>query len=257
MAIIGNTISNDPAGRGRAGAAASRWASAMLALLVGIALLALGLPRLEAALIVLPATPALEALSAGRSVDRRTLEAAARAHERALSFAADTANAEALGRLRLAEVSLQDPAAPADREALNRSIAALRQSLALAPASPYRWLDLAFAEGLAAGIGPAVLPALRMSVATGPYTRGLLMRRLGLGLRVWTSLDPTTRGVLEADIRALGRDNPYMLAVFAKQQYAAATIRRALGDDPASLRRFDEIYVRPADTLDKMPVNPP
>ena len=61
---------------------------------------------------------------------------------------------------------------------LQRAIEALKAGLARAPANPYAWARLAYAEALAHGWSPLAMSSLRLSLITAPYEPRLLWSRL-------------------------------------------------------------------------------
>lgn len=157
---------------------------------VAVVLLALALPRLGAAIADLPGRPVLEALEAGRAVTPEALErlAASARHADGWSPGGAARKAEAV-----ALAALGDHAAAARR---------LADGLALSPADPYGWLNLAHAD-------PAQAPhALALSLRTGRWEREVAHPRLRLAASRYAGLDGATQAAVLDQLRWLWRLDP-------------------------------------------------
>jgi hypothetical protein len=177
------------------------------AVLAGLLLAVLAVPRFGAAVADLPGRPVLEALERGQPVDeasRQRLAATA-----ALSFAiVPTANA------KRAEAA----ARPGD---------AMAQALALSPADPYGWLALARSEQSA--------NALALSLRTGRWERELAHDRVAVAAHLLPHLDATTRGaVYEQIVWLWDLDPPRLLRALPPEAHWPL-YRRALSNRPEAL----------------------
>lgn len=181
-----------------------RW----LAGLLGLGLVALALPRLGSALLLLEGGPAMARLSAGQPVAPA-----------ALARMADGARAA----LRLSD-------AP---EAWKRLDAAgLREAVTARPSDPYAWARAAHRR-LAAGDTAGARRAVRRSLALGPWERPLIVDRLPVLARVATT--PEDHALLRAQMRrAWDWQRPRLLRLLPVAR-AWPLYRRALADDPEAL----------------------
>ncbi len=179
---------------------------------MGVALLALALPRLGAAIAELPGRPVLEALEAGHPVDAAALHRLAAAAERSFAIvpSGDAKRAEAAARVRLGD-----------------GAAVLVEGLALSPADPYGWLRLAHVTGDAR--------ALVLSLRTGPWERELAHDRVAVAARLLPALDDATRAAVQAQMVWLwDLDAPRLMRALPPGAHWPL-YRRALADRPEAL----------------------
>ena len=220
----------------------ARFAGGALALAIGLLLLALGIPRLDAAVAGLRAEAVLAALQShtapGPAIEQLT--AASDAAARSLRLAADAETATLLGRLRFASALAIGLDSPEGQRLLAESRAATQSALALAPGLPVEWLQLSYENLLGAGgVNSAIMP-LRMSLRTGRYTYRLLVRRLDLALQLWANLDPSLRQEFEDQVRAGARANVYYIVTLAWHHHRVSDVRRMLADQPEALATFEK-----------------
>lgn len=146
-------------------------------LALGAVLIGLGLPRLGAALALLPAQPLMDALAQGQRLTPaavRTVEAAA-ARSLSLHTTPEALRAQAAAHLHRNAAT----AAPS-----------LARHLAAAPADPYGWARLAHAR-LHAGDRAGAAEAAALSLRTGPWERELIVSRLPVLAAVRGETGPT------------------------------------------------------------------
>lgn len=176
-------------------------------MIVGAVLLALAAPRFGAAVAELPGRPVLEALERGQAVDDASRHRLA--ESAALSFAiVPTANA------KRAEAA----AVPGD---------ATTQALALSPADPYGWLNVARIENSA--------QALSLSLRTGRWERELAYERIVVASRLLPDLDEATRNAITEQVLWLwDLDQPRLLRALPPEPNWPL-YRRALSDRPEAL----------------------
>lgn len=125
---------------------------------------------------------------------------------------------------------------------LNDAAVAAERALARDPGSAIVWLTLAETQLLLHGLGPGPVPALRQSIAAGPYVSPIALRRLDLALVLERHLDAPAQALLDGQIRAVAGWKPRQLAELARQRYALRRVRAALLDRPAELAAFDAAY---------------
>src|SRR5262249_45656376 len=131
-------------------------------------LLAAGVPRLLAALAMLPGDPVLAEVEDGKTVDATALALLIDGRQEARRYVADPRlNTD----IALAELLQVDQQAMGDRERralVDQAIDQLRLGLAAVPANSFAWARLAHALALQGGRNDAALAAWRLSIATAP-----------------------------------------------------------------------------------------
>lgn len=178
---------------------------ALMTLLLGALLLYLALPRTLAFIIALPGDPALTRIQEGAPVADADLETLIAAREKALLWAASGRFLTDLALARLVLAQNANANANLDQKVdLKQAATAvkfLRDGLAKAPANPYAWTRLAYAE-LISGAPPArVATALRPALRLAPYDPRLFLIRLDIGFFVWPALDADDRALIYDQIR--------------------------------------------------------
>jgi hypothetical protein len=167
-------------------------------------LLAAGVPRLLAALAMLPGDPALAEIESGTPVDTTALDLLIDGRQVARRYVADPRlNTD----IALAELLHIDQQAVGDRERralVDRAVNQLRLGLAAAPANSFAWARLAHALALQGGRDEAALAAWRLSVATAPAEPKLVAWRVKFADDRVKQLDPS-------DIPLLTRQLQYAL----------------------------------------------
>ncbi len=212
---------------------------AALSLILGAAILFLGVPRTIAAFVMLPGNQALREIQERRPVGDEDLSVLAASREWALSWAesgrtwTDLALAQLLGAF--AEGAASRPRA----ELVEQAIASLKSGLILAPAKPHAWTRLAYAEVLASEPLPAVTAALRMALLTATYEPDLLFARLELCLSAWRHFEPADRDLILQQARLAWRTEPNRLVDMAHRADRVGVIRAALSPSPADLAEFE------------------
>jgi hypothetical protein len=215
---------------------------------IGVALIALAVPRLASGILLAPYDDTLARLGRGETVAGAELARAVDSRRAALAWL-ETGRVRAdLGALYLAWA-----AAPGLREAarmamLDRAIAAFRAGLGLAPAQPFAWtmLGQATLRRLGPGAGGAVAPVLRMALITAPYEPRLVAPRLAIGLAVLRSLSPELRDLLVGQVTFALDRRPSLVVDLVRRRYVLTEMRALLADRPAVRRRFETAYLRSA-----------
>ena len=202
-------------GKGRRGAAHQRRLVAGLALLLGVLILWLALPRVLASALLALRDPVIERMVAGERVSDAELLGLMASRELALSWVEDrdTNNERGTALTSLALAAERVP----ETAALERAIDAIRAGLAVAPADPRDWMQLGYLLVLLEGdINREAAAALLLSVRTGPFQApGLLGRRLFWCLAHWTFYDEDGQRQIGAQIRLAWRVAPGALADLA------------------------------------------
>ncbi|MGF1639323.1 MAG: hypothetical protein ACFCUO_00075 [Rhodospirillales bacterium] len=138
-----------------------------------------------------------------------------------------------------AEATRADGPRPMALDDPHAAIAALRRRLALAPADPYGWTRLAYAESRLDGWSPRALSALRLAILSAPYEPRLTAARLRLSFAAWPHMAPEDRQLVFRQIRFGFQDAPHDLAVLAVDLGVVDLVRAALLASPEDLARFE------------------
>src|SRR5258706_5217862 len=149
---------------GRAGVAVTCLLFAGLAMF----LLAAGVPRLLAAVLLLPGDPPLADVKAGKAVDAASLRIIIDSRLNGQRFAADPRFGTDIA---LAQIQLADqmtPGAPQRDALFSQAIDQLRLGLAAAPGNSFAWARLAYALRQRPTPGMTELEAWRLSIASAP-----------------------------------------------------------------------------------------
>lgn len=216
--------------------------AALAALALGLLLVAAALPRTAATILQAQGEDALAALGRGERVSHARLATAIADRRGALDWH-DNADVHAdLGALNLARASDASLPPPVRAAFLDAALRQLREGLALGPARPYAWMQLAEASLMRYGAQARLDAPLRLSLMTGRYEPRLIMRRVELGFFADRLLQNPTQAAIRDQVRLATGSAPRPLAEFARRRYALGWIRTALSGEPAALRRFEAAY---------------
>lgn len=217
--------------------------NAVLAILAGLALIALAAPRFAAGVVKLPFDPVLAALGRGAAPSVQTLSAAARSRRAALGWHRDGRSWAELGALALARARAETGDPRARRAFLDQAIASFRNALSLAPAQPFAWTHYAQAVLARDGAVATLGPLLRLSAATAPFEPRIVRQRIEIGLLAGAGLPGDARALIVRDIRHTAEQAPDALARLARRRNALGAVRGVLTGSPGLLRRFDRAYL--------------
>jgi hypothetical protein len=190
-----------------------------LALLLGALILWLALPRVVGSALLAMRDPVVERADEGEQVSAAELLSLIASRELALSWVEDR---ETHGEraTALAKLAFQrGPEGAAQGAALERAVDALRAGLALAPADPRGWMQLAYLLVLLEGdTSRKAAQALLVSMRTGAFQApGFLNRRLFWSLAHWSFYDDGERRQVGDQIRLVWRTTPGELADLARE----------------------------------------
>lgn len=218
-----------------------------IALIMGMALLWMGVPQLVAALWMLPGDSTLQRLQKQKPVTAKKLEIVIESRTAALKWisSGQIYNDRALGRLMQEDATGPD-AQQIRADRLNRAIQDLEAGLALAPADPYGWARLALVKQLRTGPSKDVASALIMSLLTGPYEPDMIPLRLELAFQNWGHLAVRDRELVDQQIRYAWIRSKKQILEMARDPRRLAAIRAALAKEPGSLEGFEKLYSRPS-----------
>ena len=206
-------------------------------MLLGLVIAGLAVPRLVAAVVLLPGDPILSEALSGLPIAVEELDLLADTR-RTASWSGDARVEAELGAVLLRSAGARGFEAPEGRNLLEEAAAALRRGLTRSPADPYAWARLARIEMLLDGPTAHAGRVLRMSYLTGIYEPTLLLPRLSLAFRLWEHLDDKTRGMTDQQIRQAWRTTPEHLFKLSAKWRATKTVAHALAGSPEDLRVF-------------------
>jgi hypothetical protein len=210
---------------------------ACLAVVLGVLILGLAIPRLYAAVMLLPGDAVVwEALS-GMPVTVEALAAAADSRRSAGWLSGGEVETE-LGTILLRHARASGYRKPEGRASLEAAAIALRGGLAGSPANPFAWWRLARIEDLLDESPERFADALGMSYLTGGHEQLLYLPRLTLGFRNWEELDDETRRMSEMQIRRAWIEMPDRFFTFAVKRRATGIVEHALFSLPLDLQVF-------------------
>ncbi len=217
-----------------------RWMTALILTLVGIALIMLGVPRLSASFLMLPAYKAVSDLRHGKEQDLEQLERAAGYLERATEQEQSAQLYTDLGYLRLLRAIQSDPEASERGELAAAATDAFRKALVLSPARPHPWVGLAYSRTLEGAPSLEIVALLEQSIEVGPFVSEILDSRLELLLEVWPQLAPKVRRYASRQVRyAWAHDRQGVIGV-AKRTPRPEIIRYSLRPVPGALSELDK-----------------
>jgi hypothetical protein len=215
----------------------------VVAVVGGLALGVMALPRLLAAIVVLQAQPITERYIAGeRGLLATDIARAAERLEFALDLAPDASTALMLADLRLWQARRATDAALIVSHA-QQSVEAAKVAARHAPAHPAAWTVLAEALDVLTQGDAAVIAPLARALQVAPYDPRRRDARVVLALRHWQALPPEAQRAAGPPIVATARTDINGLARLAKQTLGLGAVRIALADDPALAQRFDAVYI--------------
>ncbi len=121
----------------------------------------------------------------------------------------------------------------------NSAKQALIEGLSLAPANPFAWSRLAYADAIVSGWSAPATAALRMAFITGPYEPRLIWPRLRLNFSAWPNIPPEDQDLVLQQVRQAWAAGPDALATVAVQLDKVDVVRAALGGSQADLSDFE------------------
>ncbi len=210
----------------------------LVGLIAGAVLLAMGMPRLLAALTSLEGEAVVWEVFHAPLLGTPPLPADILAEGAAsLADAAswNTSGEREANRGDLLFRQLQAmPASDPDRaEVLQNAVAALEAGLAEAPAQPAAWAQLAYLRAIS-GDAVAAAKALRLSLLSGPVAPGVLPSRLKFGLALRPTFPSAMASelddLLKRQVRLLWLTAPHELVPLSASQQSGSLVREALED---------------------------
>ncbi len=215
-------------------------ATAGLVFLSGVALLVGAVPRTIAALAMLPGAPVLREIQNLRPVERDSLDILIASQRRGLRFGESGRKWTDLGLAQLLLAREQGVQEAIGKETVSRAVATLKAGLALAPANPFAWTRLAYAQSLLTGPSPSVASALRMALLTARYEPRLLFIRLELCLQSWSYFKTGDRELIFQQVRLAWSKNPERLVDLAVRTGGVNVVRAALLRSRKDLSAFEK-----------------
>lgn len=203
-------------------------------------LLALAVPRFIAELTLLPSAQTLNRIQTLQPVETGALERLVRNQRRSLVWRSSGRTWTDLGlaQLLIAERLPRDD--PRSDQHLEAAKQALIEGLSMAPANPFAWSRLAYAEAMLSGWSAPATAALRMAFITGPYEPRLIWPRLRLSFSAWPNIPPDDQEFVMQQVREAWAAGPDALVALAVQLDKVDLVRAALGGRPTDLGDFEK-----------------
>ena len=126
---------------------------------------------------------------------------------------------------------------------MNDSMLSMEKSLLRSPSEPSYWLRLTFLGLINGGEKETASRALTLSILTGPYERGLVLRRVRYGLFLWPNLNEEEREVIRRQIVWSYSFAPNKLISLARRvKMYKIIIQNSLTRRPKQYRHFIKNY---------------
>lgn len=212
--------------------------------LVALTLLVFAVPRTIGALVSARSEPVLRALQDQRPVEPDDLRTLSDALQQGRRWLGDGRLRTDLGLAYLLLAEKLPRNSPEAADALRLAIEALRDGLGRAPANPYAWARLAYAEALAEGWTPRAVAALRLALITAPYEPRLLWSRLRMTFLAWPEMGSEDREMIFQQIRLAWRADPQELTRLAVELKQVNLVRAALLRTPEEVAAFEALLKR-------------
>jgi len=210
-------------------------------LFVGTVMIVFGVARTIAAFSMLPGTPVLKNIQSFNTVQADGLELLIESRKRGLRWIDSGRAWTDLGLAQLLLASAEGVDGERRRSLVGDAIESLNAGLALAPANPFAWTRLAYAESLKNGPSPRVVSALRMALLTAQYEPRLLFVRLELCFQAWAHFGPEDRDLIFKKVRFAWQTQPKRLAELALRIDRVNLVRAALLSSRADLNGFEKL----------------
>ncbi len=217
-----------------------RWMTALLLSLAGIALIMLGVPRVSASFLMLPAYKAISDMRHGKALERMQLERAAGYLERATEKEQSAQLYTDLGHLHLLRAIQSDPEASERGRLAAAATKSFRHALVLSPARPHPWVGLAYSRVLEGAPSVEIVALLEQSIEVGPFVSEILASRLELLLEVWPQLSPKLRRYASRQIRYSWAHDRHGVIGVAKRTPRPEIIRYSLRPVPGALSELEK-----------------
>jgi len=192
-----------------------KWGGGFITLVVGVAILALALPRVGAASGALPAATAIFGLEQGQTFGSQTLAGIEDDLQTALSYEVETAELNSqLSYLSLRRLLANKQNVPS-RDEYQSTLVHVENALKRRPLDAYLWTRYAHLSYLLGGLSPYTLAALDKSFQYGPQEKQLFQFRMTICMLEWERLPAALRESAHRQI-AFGATHPriwgYILA---------------------------------------------
>lgn len=214
-------------------------------LVVGVALVILGIPRTIGAWIGMPAAPVIRELLQDRSPSPARLREAIDAQRRSTAWDPAPRRLTDLAYLELA-LAQRSPVGEARATSLAEAEAHVSEGLLRNPADPFAWIRLALIRHLRGAEPRDVVVALIQSVDMGPNTNPIWLLRAQLFLTYSDALTEDERHVLRGQLRTIWTATPRLRQELRKPLLTIAwllgkldVLGAALRDDPEMRAQFD------------------
>lgn len=233
MVVTATTMRADMAERRGAG----RFLLALISACIGVATIAIAVPRIGAYAAIAPWS---SGVPTGSQIETEPLADAVQSYARATVWLPSNGVLQQdYARLLMQQARTPD------------AIAALRASLMAAPNRTFSWSLLACLEDEVGADGAVLAPMLRLSYATGPREASSMLRRAAVPIHHWAEMPDDLKDAARAELRLL-HEAPWMRSYFFRlyieQDFTARIlIRDAVLATPADAVRFNRAVGTAAD----------
>ena len=217
-----------------------KWFLPGFMLVSSIVLLAIGVPRFLAELMLVPGTPIYERISIGEAVGDEELTVLEESRLQALEFVDIPRAYTDLGSAYL--LRAQRATSEAERHHFaERSIEVTTKGLNLAPLNTFAWARVSSAHVLlgADHYGDAI-EAWRTSIATAKFEPFLLIQRMHIGVALYQSMKPEDREVLSEQFQLTYNWNRGKLRAYARANQLTEWVIFLAGDDALAKEFFEK-----------------
>lgn len=227
----------------------SRLLAGITIALLGVAMAIVAIPHLAAGLAQIGGDPTEAAIERNLPTTPDGLDAEIASREAALGwynipqYHAQIGFAEVRNYIRLE--TLPTKPAEAEKAAQQKAIDEFTRALALQPADPYAWQQLAITDVLMSGASERVARELRMSIETGPEEPNLVVERLAVAMMNWAKLDFLTRTMFVRQVENAAAYRTRELADLALRFGVGDFVKAILASRPDLQARFAEMYFEP------------
>lgn len=222
----------------------ARFVTTIVAVLLGLLLLGLAVPRTIAAWWGLDAEPALDKMQAGQPPTELELDVAKRGLRNALHWVPTSRRMAALGALELLEARMQPLHDPKRAALLAEAEGHLTEALVRGSADSTAWYHLALLRTMNDAGGRQVASAVVESLRMAPRQRDLWMPRATLLLRYWRFLDEGELQEFRSQLRTIYALSPairHKLFDAARELGELRFAAAAVGDDLLANETFEQL----------------
>jgi hypothetical protein len=206
-----------------------------LAIVMGVVLLAMGIPRTVAAWTALGAEPAMDKLRHDEAPTAEELAQCIEASERAIEWTPSAVRFATLGSCEFARARQTPTGSPDRGRWLDLAAAHTEQSLLRDPADGFTWIRLAMIREMHGAAAREIIPPLMMSLEMTPNSRLMWSLRSEMLLSYARLLTPEDSAAVRRHLHTIWTFSPPhrpVLLEIAHRLNRLDVLQAALTDDP-------------------------